>query len=488
MDVKDEELVPGVELLTSMRSVGYDFGAAVADLIDNSITAGATRVEVVGDPIEASYVTVLDDGAGMDEQSIRQALRLAGSVGDGTRAEDDLGRFGLGLKTASLSQGRQLTVASLHGGVLNALQWDIDHVRGTGRWTVRVLGEADIAELPSVDALESMVQGTLVVWRRLDVMLAGEVDLPKAMAAHLTALRHHLALTFHRFLEGEGGRPLAITVNGVAVQPVDPFLTRNRATQSSPTEVIRIEGLPVEIKAFTLPHVSKLTATERRRPDLGAGMREAQGFYIYRNKRLISHGTWAGLARRAELSKQSRVRVDFPNALDHLWRLDIKKSRAEAPAVLKRRLADVMTSITGSSERVHTFRARKDPQLDPMQRLWSRQNGRDGYWYEVNLSHPTVRALAEDLDETQRGLLNDLLEDLAGGFPVEDLYASVAKSEHPRPLNLDADSVDERLTALRAAAVLPDEPKAAAMALKNIEPFDSVEDLEGRVANIWSES
>jgi hypothetical protein len=307
------------------------------------------------------------------------------------------------------------------------------------------------------------------------------------MARLLEELREHLALTFHRFIEGEAGRPLTISVNGVPLKPFDPFLRSNPATQKFAVERIPIEGEVVEVAAFTLPHHSKLRPTEKKRRDLGDGMREAQGFYIYRNLRLISHGTWAGLSRRAELSKQSRVRVDFPNSLDHLWKLDIMKSRAEPPAVLKRRLADLLGSVTGSSERVHTFRARKERELEPSARLWSRQLGRGSYWYEVNVEHPAVRALAGQLDDQQRGLLNDLFLDLAAAFPVEDLYASAAKNQMPAEQTLADEDVVERIRLLRAAGVLPEAVSAASRMLRTIEPFDRVKDIDRLISAAWEE-
>ncbi len=94
-ELHDEVLVPGVDLLESMRSVGYSFESALSDIIDNSITAGARNVEIVVEPIRAEFVTIFDDGFGMGPAEARDALRLAGTR-SAERSEADLGRFGLG--------------------------------------------------------------------------------------------------------------------------------------------------------------------------------------------------------------------------------------------------------------------------------------------------------------------------------------------------------------------------------------------------------
>ena len=324
--MESEVIAPSVNLLQSMRSVGYSLGAAVADLVDNSITAGAHSVVIDADVVDGKYMAILDDGRGMTSTVAREALRLAGSVGD--REDSDLGRFGLGLKTASLSQARCLTVVTKRAGMITALRWDIDFVRDSGQWLLIVLDETDLIDLPLWDKLNAQVAGTLVVWNDLDLLLGDTTTPGPFLAERLGSVRSSLALVFHRFLARRRER-LSIKVNGIALRPVDPFLSENPKTQRTGPEVIDIGGAEVRIEAFTLPHPSGLTPEELRRPDLGKGMREAQGFYVYRNERLISHGHWYGLARMNELSKQTRVQVDVPPSLDALWQLDIKKSQAE---------------------------------------------------------------------------------------------------------------------------------------------------------------
>ena len=144
--MESEVIPPSVNLLESMRSVGYSLEAAVADLIDNSIAAGAHHIVIDADVVDGKYVAILDDGHGMTSVDAREALRLAGTTGN--REDSDLGRFGLGLKTASLSQARCLTVITKQAGTITALRWDIDFVQDKGQWLLLVLEETDLSNVP----------------------------------------------------------------------------------------------------------------------------------------------------------------------------------------------------------------------------------------------------------------------------------------------------------------------------------------------------
>src|SRR5262245_18928842 len=95
-------------LVNSMCASGYDLDSAVADIIDNSISARATSVRIiVHEDGESSWIAIADDGWGMDDETLRNAMTFGCIDPEEARAPDDLGRFGLGLKTASLSQCRR---------------------------------------------------------------------------------------------------------------------------------------------------------------------------------------------------------------------------------------------------------------------------------------------------------------------------------------------------------------------------------------------
>lgn len=472
--VHELDVAPSVRLLESMRSVGYSFEAALADLIDNSITAGAELVDVDADVIDGEYVAILDDGRGMSPEVAKEALRLAGDAGE--RDVDDLGRFGLGLKTASLSQARSVTVVTRRAGATTALRWDIDHVLETGRWSLLLLGNDQIQHLPLWDSFNAQESGTLVVWRSLDLLLGDSYDHGGHLRDLLVTARENLALVFHRFLKG-GRVGLTIRINGSKVSPLDPFLESNPRTQVSPTDEVRIRGELVRVTAFTLPHPSGLTPTERARKDLSTGMREAQGFYIYRNRRLISHGSWFGLAAKSELTKQTRIRVDIPNTLDHLWQLDIKKSRTEPPASFKSHLKRLIEPLLDRGRRVHTYRGRRESDAH-LTRVWEKVVDRQGrVSYVVNAEHPLLVVLREQLGSEKSGLLDAALEMLATGYPAQDLYAVMAISGETVDHSPVEEQVIAKLRLLQGAGALGTSSTEVAAQLSAIEPFNRVSNL-----------
>jgi len=479
--VHDEDAPPGIDLLESMRSVGYSLEAALADLIDNSISASAHNIEIDLEPVEAAHVAIIDDGVGMGPERAFEALRLAGAVGE--RSQNDLGRFGLGLKTASLSQARALTVVTRQDGVETALRWDIDHVHKTGRWTLQRLSVDDATELFWVDRLRECESGTLVLWQNLDLLLGDAPDPGAHLRERVAPLVSALGLTFHRYLHGRAGG-IHLRVNGNDVRPVDPFLSTNPATQASPTEYLRVGGDVVAVTAFTLPHVSKLTSAERQRPDLGERMRDAQGFYIYRNRRLISHGHWYGLTRSDDLSKQTRVQVDVPNTIDHLWHLDIKKSRAEPPASFKTELRRLLGPVIDKGRRVYRYRGRKEGPTE-LVHMWSKIRDRDVVRYEVNYEHPLVTATIAELDTSAAVRVSQLLRTVAWTFPFDDVYQEMASNVAVARSDADRESTIEDLRALRDSLGVRVDAESAFRMLMHAEPYAGIPDLRSMVLGVW---
>ncbi|MDQ1052800.1 hypothetical protein QE394_000728 [Arthrobacter sp. SORGH_AS 212] len=478
-----EILQPGVNLLESMRSVGYSLEASVADLIDNSITAKAHHIVIDADVVDGTYFAILDDGCGMTWGEAREALRLAGTVGD--RKDSDLGRFGLGLKTASLSQARCLTLITKRAGMVTALRWDIDFVRASGQWLVIPLDETDLWDLPLWAELDAQLSGTLVLWNELDLLLGDTTSPGPYLAERLGGVRSSLALVFHRFLADRRNR-ISITINGIPLRPVDPFLSDNPKTQRTAPETLQIGGDEVRVEGFTLPHPSGLTPLERQRSDLGESMREAQGFYVYRNRRLISHGHWYGLARMNELSKQTRVQVDVPSTLDALWQLDIKKSRAEPPQSFKLRLRQLIDPILNRGRRVHAFRGRREN--TEVAHVWTKLKTRDGFGYEVNLESPLVESVLSRLDTDDAERVVGLLQTIASTFPLMDAYVEVAAnvpSITPKP---EQEALIASLRNIRRSGLLSTDPEIAVTQLAGVEPFNTLEDLNTFVDLVWKDA
>ena len=258
-------------LLESMRDIGYSFESALADIVDNSISAEATQIHITNDLDEEDepYLASLDNGRGMSSDGLTAAMRHGSRSPREVREAGDLGRFGLGMKTASFSQCRRLTVVSSVNGERSARCWDLDQVVERDEWILRILDQAAIAHLPLVEEMSST--GTLVLWQKLDRLdaLGPHPDqVYEALNAMFSTARPHLALTFHRFIApepGDGTVKVEISVNGAPLDALDPF-ARLMSPQSDPheAEVLRMDQGQILVLAFTLPHHQRISNDQIR--------------------------------------------------------------------------------------------------------------------------------------------------------------------------------------------------------------------------------
>ena len=418
-------------LLESMRAIGYSFESALADIIDNSISAGAKNIEVRFSPYGEPYVAILDDGCGITPERLTDAMRHGSSDPKAQRNRSDLGRFGLGLKTASLSQCRRLTVVSKVNEAVSAKRWDLDVIGQREDWILLELTTEAIESLPHIAELMGVDSGTMVLWQSFDRLAAGELSIESALGQRMDTARDHLALVFHRFLSPEKPYlPTKVAINGNPVAALDPFLSSHRGTQALPQEEILIEGEPVVIAPFVLPHISKLSVADLTTAGGEDGLRRNQGFYVYRNRRLITWGSWFRLIRQEEITKLARVRVDIPNSLDHLWTVDVRKSTAYPPQPVRERLKTIVVRIAEGSRRVYTFRGRKSNN-DEVMHAWERVITRTGVEYKVNREHPLIKAVEAITDDKFQQLIQRLLKTLETTFPFDAIYADMASERRP---------------------------------------------------------
>lgn len=415
-------------LIESTRAIGYSLEAAVADIIDNSIAANAVNVDIYFFPVDGAYIAILDNGSGMNEKEINIAMQYGSKNPTEERDKKDLGRFGLGLKTASLSQCRCLTVISKQGDRLEGRQWDIDHVIEVGDWSLIILDEEEINEFPQVEELKKYESGTLVIWQKLDRLKSGEINFELSLGRKIDRVRNHLSLVYHRYLMGESGiRKLKLFINGEKVKAIDPFLT-NKSVQAMDDETLIIQGHKILVRPYILPHISKLTSDEIKMLGGKDGLRKQQGFYVYRNKRLLVWGTWFRMMRQGDLSKLARIRVDIPNTLDDLWTLDIKKSSALPPAEVRKNLEIIINQIAERSKRTWTFRGKKEVS-DTETHIWNRmKNKQGGYYYEINREHPFVQQLVK-VDPSLKMSIHSLLQQIELGLPLNQLYVDLNNDE-----------------------------------------------------------
>lgn len=361
------ELAPSAARLTSsLRDIGYDLESAIADLVDNSVTAGARHVSIRLEFDEGdSWVCIADDGHGMSKAELIEGLRF------GTRreySEGELGRFGLGLKTASISQCRRVSAFSRRSPQrrwISGFTLDLDHIEATDRWELLPTPNDRFRRL-AVQLLDRQ-PGTVVFWNRLDRV----IDLAKPgsgwnrrrLDVQANKIRQHLGMVFHRFLEQTvpGRPPLVISVNGVRAEPWNPFAPSEQTDQLSNVVFEVGNGSRVALGRYVLParhEFSSPTAFE----SLGGPNKwnRQQGLYVYRANRLIQSGGWCGLRAADEHTKLARASLDFSTNVDSEFKIDVSKMRVSIPTRIKSLLTDPIAELVSSADRRYR---QKDPRV-----------------------------------------------------------------------------------------------------------------------------
>ena len=477
-------------LMQAIRGVGYDVKSAIADLIDNSIAAraGFVQVDFHWDGRD-SIVSLLDDGDGMDTRMLEQAMTLGSRNPLEVRSPTDLGRFGLGLKTASLSQCSRLLVASKrkHGDIVTRI-WDLDQVAESNDWVVD--DEPNPAESALIARLQGVDSGTLVIWNRLD-RLVGDAN-PDDVTARLhyqrTAreIENHLAMTFHRYLEGSPAR-LKLNVNGSSdehrVKPWDPFCQWHSATQEFAAARRQMQSGAVVLTGFVLPHKDRFETTAAFELAGGSsGWAPHQGFYVYRNERLLVPGSWLGLGRprhwnKDEQHKLARIRLDLPTALDAEWQIDVKKSKAAPPLALRDWLTRNADGIRAEAREVFVHRGSRAPaklqaEFCP---LWFADAGASAR-YRINRAYPAVSAALSG-DPASKTIVEQTLRLLEATVPIHRIWLDVAeKPEEPPPTKQQLLVEEVATTAAHLLERLMTGHSltriAALQRMRHLEPFD----------------
>lgn len=460
-------------LIESLRDIGYSFETALSDIIDNSITAGASYARILTDTAsDDPFIAIVDDGKGMTEKELIAAMRPGSTNPLAMRGKPDLGRFGLGLKSASFSQCRRLTVVSRKANRISVAIWDLDDVAQRNDWTVQL--RDDISGIPVADQLDST--GTLVVWQKLDRLIGGHernaTNQTKTANRHIAEAERHLRLVFHRFMEG--ARQFRMSLNGRTISPIDPFARNSPATIADPVESLNLAHSYVLIQSFTLPHQRQMKKADWE--DLGGpeGHLKSQGFYLYRGERLILYGTWFGLCRQSELTKLSRVCIDIPNSMDSDWKIDVKKSSAQLPAVVRDRLKQVIERIQSGSKRTYRHRGQK---LVNQERLpiWQRVQANGEIRYHPDTNHPAFAAFAQKLDPGLRQEFINCIAFTGASLPIETLYADMAAfADQIVPDQLDQNALIQTVEATISMLTAAGKDAAEIQSLmKDVDPFRS---------------
>ena len=463
-------------MIETFRAIGYSIETAIADIIDNSITAGAKNIWVDYDwKGPGTVLSILDDGYGMNNEELIQAMRPGARNPLDIREINDLGRFGLGLKTASFSQTRKFSVISKRADCEVCLwSWDLDYVNESQSWNlIKYCPE----ESNCTEKVGQLTSGTCVVWWDLDrITKDTKEDSENSKDKFLETMdrvKSHLSMVFHKFIEGG----VNLFFMGRKIDPWDPFMIGFDGLQAHPDAKFH-DGL-INIKGFVLPHRSKLSPEEY---DDGKGPKDSwtahQGFYVYRSKRLLVAGDWLGMFKNEAHYDLCRIRIDLPNNVDEYWQIDIKKSIARPPLKYKDQIRSVANEVRKQAREVYTNRGqilKRKLSTEEYSPFWEERTRHGKRFYKLNRKHPLLSELLAKSNNL-KGEIEKILQFIEETIPVPliTLQENENNQAHGQPFEgKNHDAVLDTMKAMYQNLIikgLTDE--RAKSIILNIEPFN----------------
>lgn len=408
--IKREKTPHAKMLLVALRSVGYTNETAIADIIDNSISGAATEIELYFD-WDNRRIIIADNGYGMDYEELMEAMEIGSADPNEIRPSEDLGRFGLGMKTASFSMAKNLLVVSKKDSSICNAEWDLDSVAAEDKWEISEYDKDDInVILESIDGFtnyNNWNQGTLIIISKLDKLIdAANPDKSKKNFYKMIAnIKKHIAITFHRFMEEDD---LHIHVNKNLIAPWNPFWTKSASTMELAPEELFDGKSDVFVEPFILPHKNKFSSEEEYKDAAGIkDWRGHQGFYVYRNRRLLVYGTWFGKFKKEPAFNLARIKLDMSSDSDFEWDIDIKKSKATLPVAIEEQITQIAYLAIEKSVAVYNSRGvynRKNTANNTsLKYVWEqRKNLAGSYMFYLNKKHPMLMKLLSEMDEPMK--------------------------------------------------------------------------------------
>lgn len=485
-------------MLESLRGLGYSPETAVADTIDNSISSGASEVDLYFDwQGKESSVAIVDNGTGMSPTELESAMCLGGTGPHMQRGPKDLGRFGLGMKTAAFSQCRRLTVLSRNDSLTETcFSWDLDVLASSSDGSWRLLEGADERSSVHLAKLPAGRTGTLVLWETLD-RLVPKGSNEQEFLNTIDRIEWHLSMVFHRFLESP--RPkLTIRLNGKKISPWNPFVAGTVGPSwSSPLEKLPVTLGECDVQAFVMPHKDRLTRVEYDSAGGINGWNAQQGFYIYRNDRLLVAGSWLGLGSprlwtKDEVHRLARIYLNFQNVADSEWNIDIRKSIAKPPLNLRARLTSLGEDTRRRARSVFANKGnvQRRPSEEPIFEAWHSVVSAGLTKYRVNRDHPVVRAVL-DSPLAIDGSVDTMLSVLESTIPVQRIWLDTMeeRTAPPQITQEEAEKIRPMLEALYRSFLRRDySPKDARHRLLRTEPFQAYPQLIAELSALDTES
>ena len=418
-------------MIETFRAIGYSIETAIADVIDNSITAGAKNIWVDYNwKGSKTTLSILDDGTGMNNEQLIQAMRPGSRNPLEERSSNDLGRFGLGLKTASFSQSRKFTVFSKAKGYKPVFwTWDLDYVNQAQAWKL-------IRHIPNeeiwIQKVEPLKTGTCVVWWDLDRLtkdtLEDNEEAKDKFMGIMDSVKSHLSMVFHRYID-EG---VKIYFREREIKSWDPFMIGIDGLQTKPET--RLESGSIRVKGFVLPHRSKLSAEQYH---YWKGPKDSwtahQGFYVYRNKRLLVAGDWLGMFKREVHYDLCRIQIDLPNDFDNDWQIDIKKSIARPPSIYREQILAIAKEARNQAVEVYRHKGKvlkRKLASDKYFPFWEERTRHGKRFYKINRNHPILNELLSKSGDLKKDL-EKVIQFIEETIPVPLITLQESENEKP---------------------------------------------------------
>lgn len=410
-------------LLFAIRAIGYSFETAVADIIDNSISASAKTIRIFSEPCGDPYFAFIDNGEGMDSECLKNALLLGSDRSKKQDSEKELGRYGLGLKSASFSQCRTFTVVTKQGKSISSMSFSLDEVESSGTWRTAILDKNEYRFVPEFSRLMEYQSGTLVVWQNFDKIKNNTSNFEASFRKYVKMAKSHVEYVFHRFYDD-----VEIFFNEARIEKRDPFLLDSYGRQQEGRGVsVSIDGHRVEITPYSLPYANALTEDEKKllgNPGPGHFYDE-QGIYLYRNRRLIAWGGWFRVEARSELNKLARVRVDIPSAMDDIWTLDVKKSSAKIPDKIRDQIRLAVKDSVFRSRGAVVGPSERESLAE--HKVWIRERKKQNQVsYIINRENPTYMALKSSLTGRELSCFESFVTELEDYLPKHQIHIDQA--------------------------------------------------------------
>jgi hypothetical protein len=404
-------------VIQALRSIGYNAQTAIADIIDNSVDAKTDYIHIEFEyDMGNGYIRLEDNGIGMTDAELQQAMTIGSKDPREKRVKEELGRFGMGLKTASFSLGKRLCVITKKDGIISERCWDLDYVSDKNEWLLYKSIPSEIRN--RIGQLEGN-SGTIVFIDRLDRFCGfGTHKVMKQDSYYSKVKRIHkyLEMVFHVMLE----KGLIITINGNTSYPWNPFLGGNPRRIEGEEQIIRVNKKLVRITPYVLPHPTTFNQADYKYAGGIKGWSDQQGFYIYRENRMVTFGDWFGMFPKDIPSELVRIKVEFKNDADDDWNIDVKKSTITVPEDAKEDLQAIAKYYRQISQETMLYRTkatRTGGKIKGTLNTWELVTDDINSAYVLNRTHPVLTEILKAVDNDVRKKINVYLKLVELGSP-----------------------------------------------------------------------